>query len=33
MPKMNVFPVTMLNNLKMAICMFVKKDEIKKSQK
>lgn len=33
MPKMNVFPVTMLNNPKMAICMFVKKDEIKKSQK
>ena len=33
MPKMNVFPVTLLNNPKMAICMFVKKDEIKKSQK
>lgn len=31
MPKMNVFPVTMLNNPKRAICMFVKKDEIKKN--
>lgn len=33
MPKMNVFPVTMLNDPKRAICMFVKKDEIKKRQK
>lgn len=33
MPKMNVFPVTMLNDPKRAICMFVKKDEIKKNQK
>ena len=33
MPKMNVFPVAMLNNPERAICMFVKKNEIKKSQK
>lgn len=30
MPKMNVFPVTMLNNPKRAICMFVKKMRLRK---
>ena len=32
MPKMNVFPVTMLNNPKMAICMFVKKMKLRKAK-
>lgn len=30
MPKMNVFPVIMLNNPKRAICMFVKKMRLRK---
>ena len=33
MPKMNVFPTVMLNNPERAVCMFVKKDEIKKNPK